>query len=236
VPVSEMTFDQVAILLSPYAFTYIDIERKVELLNRYADFIKVGRKKIAIKENTVASISVGGHLYSVASAHTLINAILSVQFKNIVDYVLQGKDVGYTINENAKKELRLNLYKNGKGKKINYVADVDNLFVFSLQPYARYESNYILKEFKKLKEIELEKYGKNYDGWKYWEDFYDNGKIYKMAEEVFGMKFKDYYKALLKTYADRIALDKAGNLEYKDPKNNSIELQKEVNTVVKGTR
>ncbi len=236
VPVSEMTFDQVAILLSPYAFTYIDIERKVELLNRYADFIKVGRKKIAIKENTVASISVGGHLYSVASAHTLINAILSVQFKNIVDYVLQGKDVGYTINENAKKELRLNLYKNGKGKKINYVADVDNLFVFSLQPYARYESSYILKEFLKLKEIEKTYYGKNYDGWKYWEDFYDNGKIYKTAEAVFGVKFKDYYRALLKTYVERIKADKEGTLVYEGAKENTGNLQRQVNGELKGTR
>ena len=236
VPVSEMTFEQVAILLSPYAFTYIDVEKKVELLNRYVELIKVGRRKIPVKENTVASISVGGHLYSVSSSLTLVNAVLSVQFKNIVDYVLKGQDVGYTINENAKKELILNLYKNAKNKKINYVGDVDNLFVFSLQPYARYESSYILKEFKKLKEIELQYYGKNYDGWKYWEDFYDNGKIYKMAEEVFGMKFKDYYKALLATYAERIKQDKAGTLEYSDSKKNSIELQKEVNTVLRGTK
>lgn len=236
VPVSEMTFEQVAILLSPYAFTYIDVEKKVELLNRYAELIKVGRKNIPIKQNTVASISVGGHLYSVSSSLTLVNSVLSVQFKNIVDYVLKGKDVGYTINENAKKELILNLYKNSKNKKINYVADVDNLFIFSLQPYARYESSYILKEFKKLKEIELQYYGKNYDGWKYWEDFYDNGKIYKMAEQVFGMKFKDYYRALLATYAERIRQDKEGTLEYSDAKKNTIELQKEVNTVLKGTR
>lgn len=236
VPVSEMTFEQVGILLSPYAFTYIDIEKKVELLNRYAELIRVGRKKISIKENTVASISVGGHLYSVASPFTLVNSVLSVQFKNIVDYVLKGKDVGYTINENAKKELILNLYKNANNKKINYVADVDNLFIFSLQPYARYESSYILKEFKKLKEIELQYYGKNYDGWKYWEDFYDNGKIYKMAEEVFGMKFKDYYKALLTTYAQRIKDDKAGTLEYKDSKENTTSIQKQINTSIKGTR
>ena len=231
-----MTFEQVAILLSPYAFTYIDVEKKVELLNRYVELIKVGRRKIPVKENTVASISVGGHLYSVSSSLTLVNAVLSVQFKNIVDYVLKGQDVGYTINENAKKELILNLYKNAKNKKINYVGDVDNLFVFSLQPYARYESSYILKEFKKLKEIELQYYGKNYDGWKYWEDFYDNGKIYKMAEEVFGMKFKDYYRALLATYAERIKQDKAGTLEYSDSKKNSIELQKEVNTVLRGAK
>ena len=72
------------------------------------------------------------------------------------------------------------MFETDTGEKINFISDSENLFLFSLQPYARYESSYILKEFKKLKEIELQYYGKNYDGWKYWEDFYDNGKIYKI--------------------------------------------------------
>lgn len=234
-PVSEMNFDEIGILLSPYAFTYIDVEKKVELLKRYTDLIKVGKRNISIKENTVASISVGGQLYSVASSHTLVNAILSQMFVNIVDYVLKGEDIGYTINQNAQKELRLNLYKDSKKKKINFVKDTDNLFVFSLQPYAKYESSYILGEFKKLKEVEMKYYGKNYDGWKHWEDFYDNDKIYKMAETVFGMKFKDYYKALLQTYVDRIKKDKAGELVTDDSKKETITIQKQVNKTLSKT-
>ena len=43
-----------------------------------------------------------------------------------------------------------------------------------------------------------------------------------MAETVFGMKFKDYYKALLQTYADRIKKDKAGELVTDDSKKETI--------------
>ena len=236
-PVSEMTFEDLGILLSPYAFTYLDVEKKVEILKRYVELIKIGRKTISVKENTVASIEVGSQLYSVSDPHSLINGILSIQFNNIVEYVLKGEDVGYSINQNAQKELRLNLYKNKDKKRINYIKDSDNLFVFSLQPYARYESNYILKEFMKLKEVELNHYGKNYDGWKFWEDFYDNKKIYKTAEVVLGVKFVDYYRALLATYSERIKEDLLGNLVYnKDSQKNSLNIQTNVNNILKGTR
>ena len=109
---SDMTMEEIATLLSPYAFTYIEVERKVELLKRYAELIKIGKRSISIKENTVASIRIGKHLYSVSDPHSLVNSILSIQFTNIVDYVLKGEDIGYSLNENAQKELRLNLYKN----------------------------------------------------------------------------------------------------------------------------
>ena len=232
-----MTFEDLGILLSPYAFTYLDVEKKVEILKRYVELIKIGRKTISVKENTVASIEVGSQLYSVSDPHSLINGILSIQFNNIVEYVLKGEDVGYSINQNAQKELRLNLYKNKDKKRINYIKDSDNLFVFSLQPYARYESNYILKEFMKLKEVELNHYGKNYDGWKFWEDFYDNKKIYKTAEVVLGVKFVDYYRALLATYSERIKEDLLGNLVYnKDSQKNSLNIQTNVNNILKGTR
>jgi len=236
-PVNEMNLVDLGILLSPYAFTYIDIEKKVELLKRYVELIKIGRKTIPVKENTVASIEIGTHLYSVSDPHSLINGILSIQFNNIVEYVLKGEDVGYTINPNAQKELRLNLYKNKDKKRINYIKDTDNLFVFSLQPYARYESSYILKEFMKLKEIELTHYGKNYDGWKFWEDFYDNKKIYKTAEIVLDIKFADYYKALLHTYSERIKEDLLGNLVIdKDTQKINIDIQNNVNKILKGAR
>lgn len=233
---SEMTMEEVGILLSPYAFTYIEIERKIEILKRYTELIKIGKRTIPIKENTVASIAIGNHLYSVSDPHTLINGILSIQFTNIVDYILKGEDIGYSLNDNAQKELKLNLYKNKNNKRINFIKDSDNLFVFSLQPYARYESTYILKEFLKLKEIELNHYGKNYDGWKFWEDFYDNKKIYKTAEIVLGIKFKDYYRELLATYVDRIQKDTFGLLALDgDLKNLNDTIQKKVHERLKGT-
>ena len=95
--------------------------------------------------------------------------------------------------------------------KINYVKDVDNLFLFSLQPYAKYESMYALREFKKLKDIELAAYGNNCGEWDHWEKFYDNKLIFKTAEEVFDIKFRDYYNKKLKEYSENIKKDLENN-------------------------
>ena len=62
-----MTFEQVAILLSPYAFTYIDVEKKVELLNRYtiAQIVEQIKVSPASQPIDIRTITVGGVLYLV---------------------------------------------------------------------------------------------------------------------------------------------------------------------------
>ena len=111
------------------------------------------------------------------------------------------------MDDKAKTELKLNMYKDKKGKHINYISDADNLLLYSVQPIARYESAYILKEFKKLKDIELQAYGANSSVWDYWERLYNNALIFKTFAKLVEMPFSEYYNNQLKEYRRRILQD-----------------------------
>ena len=204
---NELSFKDVATLLSPYAFSNLDISEKVKLLSRYRDLVKYGGLKYDIKENTIGSIKLRNRTFPIESSLTMINDLLSFNFKNMVDDIVSGRKQAYPLSKKAINELILNMYKGKDGKKINFVSDSDNLFTFSLQPYAKYESGYVLSEFKKLKQVELEVFGKRHAVWDYWDNFYDNKIIFKTASEVIGMPFEEYYENLLESYRENIMKD-----------------------------
>ena len=137
----------------------------------------------------------------------MVNDILTINFKRIVELIINDLDVDFSINDKAKHELKLNMYKSKSGKHINYVSDHDNLLLYSVQPIARYESEYILKEFKKLKDAELEAYGANSSVWAYWERLYDNKLIFKTFSKLVGIPFSEYYKNQLREYKQKILKD-----------------------------
>ena len=209
--IANLDFNEVAILLSPYAFVNLTTSNKVKLLNRYIELNKYGNGKLDVSENTVQMIRMGGNYFGVNSSLTLVNNLISYNFKKMTQDILKGKLEDDSLSLKAINEIKLNLYKNKDGKKINYVEDVENLFLFSLQPYAKYESKYALKEFKRLKDIELEAYGNNCKDWDYWERFYDNKLIFKTASEIFDIKFSEYYDNKLKEYKDNIKRDLVNN-------------------------
>lgn len=203
----ELSFKDVASLLSPYAFSNLDISEKVKLLSRYRDLVKYGGLKYSIKENTIGSIKLRNRTFPIESSLTLINDLLSFNFENMVEDIVSGRKQAYPLSRRAINELTLNMYKGRDGKKINFVKDSDNLFTFSLQPYAKYESGYILSEFKKLKQVELEVFGKRHSVWDYWDNFYDNKIIFETASEVLGVPFEEYYENLLEQYRENIMRD-----------------------------
>lgn len=209
--ISKLGFNDVGILLSPYAFFNLDITQKVELIKRYRDLTRVDDRKVVVKENTVGSIKVGRNLHFIEDSYGLVNDILSDNFRNIVDNLVAGTEMNYEVSDRAKKELKLNMYRDENGKFINFIKDSENLLLFSVQPYARYETYYILEEFMKLKKIELEAYGKNSEIWKFWERFYNNNLIYKTFSKLVDMPFSEYYNIQLGKYRERIAKYKSNN-------------------------
>lgn len=205
---SEFTFKEVATLLSQYAFHNLEIGEKVKLLSRYRDLVKYKSLRYEIKENNVASIKVRKRIWPIdTSAASIMNDILSYNFQNMVDDIVSGKNEEYPLSNKAKMELTLNMYKDKNGKRINFVRDIDNLFVFSIQPYAKYESKYILSEFDKIKQIELEMYGKKHFNWEYWDNFYDNKMIFNTASEIMEKPFNEIYEELLDKYKANIIKD-----------------------------
>lgn len=204
---NELSFKDVATLLSPYAFTNLEISEKVKLFSRYRDLVKYRNIRYDIKENTIGSIKIRNRIFPIESSITIMNDLLSFNFKNMVDDIVSGKNEDYPLSNKAKSELTLNMYKSSNGKMINFIKDVDNLFMFSLQPYAKYESSYVLGEFKKIKDVEREVFGKQHGVWDYWDNFYDNKIIFKTASEVMGKSFEEIYQEQLEKYKDNIMND-----------------------------
>ena len=206
--ISELSFEQVALCMSKYSFPYLDVSSKVQVIRRYYHFIKVSEKKYSIKEHTLGSILVGSTMHTSESALGIVNSILSFNFEELADGICDGSISDYPLSTRAKNELKLNMYKNAEGRRINFVKDKDNMFLFSLQPYAKYETSYVLKEFKRLKDIELAYFKKNHSDWTYWENYYNNNAIFGFASRFLDMKFQDYYKQQLEKYRARILKDK----------------------------
>ena len=204
--IEDLGLDNIGILLSPYAFTYLQIGDKIRVLKRYCELLKIKTKRsIKICENTLGSIKIENSIYLPDAPLDLVNGILSEAFSRISDNLVSGEEEEYKeLNAKQKREIALNMYKDKDGKRINFITDRENLFLFSLQPYARYESHYILSKFRELKEIELQAYGKNCNDWQRMEDFYSNKKIFRFASELMNVKFEDYYKTQLKVYKERI--------------------------------
>lgn len=209
--IENLDFNEVATLLSPYAFCNLTTSNKVKLINRYLELNKYGNKKLEASEVTVQMIKLGKNAFGVNSSLSLINHIISYNFAEMTKDIVKGKLKDNNLSKSAIEEIRLNLYKNKDGKMINFIKDIDNLFLFSLQPYAKYESIYALKEFKKLKDAELIAYGENCRQWDYWERFYDNKLIFKVASEIFDVKFSEYYNNKLKEYRENIKNDLKGS-------------------------
>jgi len=203
--IDELSYEEIGILLSKYCYRQLDISNKVKVWKRYYDLTKVDNNSYKIEENTIDSIKCGKRTVFASNALAIVNILLTENFIKIVNAIVNDKKIGYSLSEEATREIKLNMYKDENKKKINYIGDNENLFLFSLQPYARYESGYVLDEFKRLKDIELKYFKKNSNVWAYWENFYDNSLIYKTAEDLMGMSIEEYYASLLKTYEDRIA-------------------------------
>ena len=203
--VEQFTFEEVGACLSPYAFSKLSLKNKVKVIQKYCEYIKVNTKrKINIFENTVGSINIDHNLYGVGDSLVLVNSLTSSIFTDIVDKIVNGENMNYDwLSEDVRKELYLNMYRKN-GKNINFIKDTDNLFLFSLQPYAKYEAKYILERFQELKDIELKVFGKNCKVWKSWETFYDQDAIYDKASEIMGRDFDDYYKEQLDNYEKNI--------------------------------
>ena len=205
--IEELSFEEIAILMSPYAFPTLDTKQSVAVAKRYSELVKVGDEEILVKENTVGSIKVGELLHGIDNAYGLANDILTINYKRIVELIINDMDVGFEVNDTMRNELKLNMYKDKKGKHINYISDMDNLLLYSVQPIAKYESAYVLNEFKKLKDAELKAYGTNSSVWSYWERMYDNTLIFKTFARLVDMPFSEYYKKQLKEYKANIAKD-----------------------------
>lgn len=209
--IQELDFTEVGILLSPYAFINLDIRQKVDLIKRYCSIVKIGDGPIEIGENTVGSIKIEKELYSLENSYGLVNSILTINFKRIVELVINDADDDFEMDKKAREEIKLNMYRNKKGTYINFVPDTENMLLYSIQPIARYESHYILSEFKKLKDVEYKAYGENSRVWAYWQRLYDNRLIFKTFAKLVDMPFKQYYQQQLLEYKQKIIKEEQKN-------------------------
>lgn len=200
--ISKCSDYQVLLLLSPYCFVNLDNKDKIKILKIYAEGI--GLNDIVIKQHNVDSIIIGKKAYYNSDSFTLINNLLSIKYLQIGDDIAKGKMLNIDLSETAKDEMRLNLYEDSKGNKINFISDEENLFLFSLQPYAKYEAEYVLKHFNTIKIIEKKVFNKNHREYKFWEDFYDQEKIYKVATKLMDKPFEEYYLEQLDKYRNNI--------------------------------
>lgn len=203
-PIENLDFNQIATLLSPYAWLNLDVDTKIKVVKRYCEIVGIGEDIITIEENTVGSVKVGDNIHTFNDGYSLVNDVLSVNFRYIVDAITADKETTFEIDEEAKEEIKLNMYKNKDGVLINYVSEYDNYFMYALQPFAKYEAYYVLGEFEKLKQAELEAYGKNSSLWRVWERLYNNKMIYQTYTRLTQIEFDEYYKNLMNTYKEKI--------------------------------
>ena len=207
----DATIYQAMVLFSPYCFVNLENKDKIKLVKVYAKYL--GLEKMKIVQHNVDSIEIGKQAFPNDSALSLVNHLLSFKYLNIGNQIAKDKYLGDDISDIAKHEISLNLYEDEKGKKINFIKDMDNLFLFSLQPYAKYEAEYILNEFAKIKAIEKKIFNKNHNEWKFWDNFYDQEKIYKVASKLMDMPFDEYYKEQLEQYKKNIEASKKKNTD-----------------------
>ena len=201
--IESLDFNQIATLLSPYAWLNLDIEKKIRVVKRYCEIVGISEDIITIEENTVGSVKIGDNLHTFNDGYSLVNDALSINFRYIVEAIVEDRDSEFEVDELAKEEIKLNMYKAEDGTLINYVSEYDNYFMYALQPFAKYEAIYVLSQFEKLKQAELESYGKNSSLWQMWERLYNNKMIYAMYTKLTEIEFEDYYKTLIDSYKDK---------------------------------
>lgn len=197
--IKDMTLDEIVSLFSVYVWAYLDDDYKLDLLREYDSRVnkyeaikleKEGNSAFKIDDKVVLREDIGN----------ILNLMFSYQFKVKVDGIIAGKE---PCNPRLKKELEINMYTEKK-KKINFIEDMDNFILYSIQPYALYEGRVVIEWFKKVRDVEQEAYGIEKDNYDYWIDFYDNEKYIPYLEKFYEKPFEEIYGDLITGMQEKI--------------------------------
>ena len=202
-PIEDMNLEEIISLFSVYVWAYLDDEYKMDLLIEYDS--RVNKYKPAkIEKDGNSAFKICGRVNTRENICGILNDLFSYQFALIVDKMIEGKE---PCNPKLREELRINMYTENK-KRINYVRDVDNFLLYSMQPYALLEGRTIIEWFKKIKEVETKIYGVDKGDYEHWIDFYDNDKYIPYIEEFYEQPFEEIYNGLVDNMRKNIISNK----------------------------
>ena len=191
-PVEKMSLEQLISLFSVYVWSYLDDDYKLSLLKEYD--CRVNKYKPAkIEKDGNSAFKVCGRINTRENICGILNDLFSYQFALMVDKMIEGKE---PCDSKLREELRINMYAENK-KRINYVRDVDNFLLYSMQPYALLEGRTIIQWYRKIKEVETKVYGVDKGDYDHWINFYDNDKYIPYIEKFYDQPFEEIYNGLV---------------------------------------
>lgn len=197
--ISDMSIEEIMSLFSVYVWAYLDDDYKISLLEEYDHRVNKYKSAKIVKESNSA-FKICGKACVREDIGSILNDLFSFQFAVMVEGMIHGK---IPCDPKLKEELTVNMYTENK-KRINYVRDVDNFLLYSIQPYALFEGRTIIEWFKKLKEVETKFYGIDNGDYEHWIDFYDNDKYIPYIEKFYDKPFDEIYSELVDSMKKKI--------------------------------
>lgn len=197
--IEEMSIEELLSLFSVYVWSYLDDEYKFELLKEYDSRVNK-YKPIKIEMDGNSAFKINGNPHERNQIIDIINTMATFQFESYAKAVVKGIAPS---DEKTREEIRLNLFKDGN-KRINYVKDSENFFLYSIQPYALLEGKMVIELFKKIKETEIEIYGINTGYYDDMIDYYDYDKYKPFVEKFYGRSFDEIYEDIVNQMKEKV--------------------------------
>jgi len=201
--VSEMNREEICALFSVYVWARLDDDYKIDLIKAYDKLVNP-YKPIKIQEESNTGFKIDGQIVTRDHILGILNILFSYELKTKVDAIIKGKE---ECDPKLKEDLTANMFK-FDNKKINYIRDVDNFLLYSIQPYALFEGRVIINQFKEIKECEKKFYGVDEGDYDSMIDFYDNDKYIPYIEKFYKKSFKTIYNDLVKKMKENVKIAK----------------------------
>lgn len=196
---NEIPDEELCSLFSVYVWPHLDDDYKIDLVKEYDRRVNP-YKPIKIEKHSNSGFKIDGIEVYREGVMSILNDLFSYEFRKKVEGIIAGKE---ECDSKIREDLTVNMYK-VKGKKINFIYDQDNLFTYSIQPYAVLEGKVIVEQFKEMQRCEEKIFGVKEGDYDSMIDFYDYGKYIPFIEKFYGKSFKTVYNDMLKGMKENI--------------------------------
>lgn len=195
----EMSDEELNSLFSVYVWPHLDDDYKIELIKEYDSRVNK-YKPVSIEKFSNSGFKIDGAEVTRNNVLSILNIVFSYEFRKRVEAIVKDKE---DCDEDIKRDLKINMYK-VNDKQINYIKDSDNLFTYSIQPYALLEGKIVVEQFRDMQRSEEKIYGIKEGDFDSMIDFYDYNKYIPFIEKFYGKSFKTVYNEFLKQMKENI--------------------------------
>jgi len=197
--VEDMSKEELCSLFSVYVWAYLDDDYKIELIKEYDSRVNK-YKPVKIEKFSNSAFKIDDVPVYRSDVLSILNMLFSYEFRKKVEGIISNKE---ECNENLKEDLKVNMY-TIKSRKINYIKDADNLFTYSIQPYAIFEGKVIIEQFREMQRSEEKIFGIKEGDYDSMIDFYDYDKYIPFIEKFYEKPFKEVYNDLVNSMRENI--------------------------------